>query len=225
MRLKNNSRKGNLMKLITSLLGSLALTFVVSAVAQEESPAPSPEAKAPAAAQETAAPAAAAPEAKATESPTTAPPEQKKEAPSKPAAAKSPSAAAAAPSGKRMTVEAALKDNENRWEAASAKHDTATIGSMVADDFIGVYLDGKITSRSGVIGEAKKDRDTYTSAVNEKLTVRSYGPNVAVVVGTAHEKGTGKDAKPFDRKLRFTDTWVERNGRWQCVASQVMKVQ
>jgi ketosteroid isomerase-like protein len=47
---------------------------------------------------------------------------------------------------------------------------------------------------------------------------------VAVVVGTAHEKGTGKDGKAFDRKLRFTDTWVERGGQWQCVASQLMKL-
>jgi len=60
--------------------------------------------------------------------------------------------------------------------------------------------------------------------VNEKLAVHTYGPNVAVVVGTAHVKGTGRDAKPFDRKFRSTDTWMERSGRWQCVASQVMKL-
>jgi len=123
-----------------------------------------------------------------------------------------------------MSVEAALKDNENRWEAAIAKHDTATVGPMVADDYVGVYFDGKVMTRSGVIAESKKDRDTYKSAVNEKLAVHTYGPNVAVVVGTAHEKGTGKDGQPFDRKFRFTDTWVDRGGRWQCVASQIMKL-
>ena len=54
--------------------------------------------------------------------------------------------------------------------------------------------------------------------------MHNFGPNIAVVVGTAHEKGTGKDGKAFDRTFRFTDTWVERNGQWQCVASQVMKL-
>jgi ketosteroid isomerase-like protein len=215
------------MKLITSLLGSVALTFVTAALAQEESPAASPEEKAPTAVQETAAPTPAAPETKATESPAAAPTAEKKETPSK-AAEKSASPAAAkaagAHFGKKMSVEAALKDSENRWEAAIASHDAVTIGSMVADDFVGVYHDGKIMSRSGVIAETKKDRDTYKSAANEKLAVHTYGPNVAVVVGTAHEKGTGKDGKPFDRKFRFTDTWVERGGRWQCVASQVMKL-
>jgi ketosteroid isomerase-like protein len=208
------------MKLITSLLGIVALTFVTSALAQEESPSASPEpnASTTATAPEAPAPApSAAPETRATATPTEQPGAQKKE---KPAAAKT----AAAPSGRKMSVEAALKDNENRWEAAIAKHDMVIIGSMAADDFAGVNFDGKVMSRSGLIAESKKDRDTYKSAVNEKLAVHTYGPDVAVVVGTAHEKGTGKDGQPFDRKFRFTDTWVERNGRWQCVASQIMKL-
>jgi ketosteroid isomerase-like protein len=206
------------MKLITSLLGIVALTFVTSALAQEESPSASPEPNASTTAPETPAPApSAAPETRATATPTEQPGAQKKE---KPAAAKT----AAAPSGGKMSAEAALKDNENRWEAAIAKHDMVIIGSMAADDFAGVNFDGKVMSRSGLIAESKKDRDTYKSAVNEKLAVHTYGPNVAVVVGTAHEKGTGKDGQPFDRKFRFTDTWVERNGRWQCVASQIMKL-
>jgi len=37
--------------------------------------------------------------------------------------------------------------------------------------------------------------NTYKSAVNEKLAVHSYGPNVAVVIGTTHEKGQAKTAK------------------------------
>ena len=207
------------MKLMTSLLGILALTFVTSAVAQEESPSAPPEQSTSTTTPAPEAPAptpSASPETRATAMPTEQPSAQKKE---KPAAAKT----APAPSGK-MSVEAALKDNENRWEAAIAKHDMVIIGSMAADDFAGVNFDGKVMSRSGLIAESKKDRDTYKSAVNERLAVHTYGPNVAVIVGTAHEKGTGKDSQPFDRKFRFTDTWVERNGRWQCVASQVMKL-
>ena len=95
---------------------------------------------------------------------------------------------------------------------------------MVANDFVGVYWDGKVMNRSGVISSFKKDKDTYKSARNESLKVHSFGPNIAIVVGTAREKGSGKDGKAFDRTFRFTDTWVERNGQWQCVASQVMKL-
>ena len=126
--------------------------------------------------------------------------------------------------GKKMSVETALKDNENRWEASFASHDPSVSQPMMANDFVSVYWDGKMMNKSEVLSQIKKDKETYKSAVNEKLAVHMFGKNVAVVIGTAHEKGTSKDGKAFDRQLRFTDTWVERNGQWQCVASQVMKI-
>ena len=114
--------------------------------------------------------------------------------------------------GKKMSVPGALKDNENRWSAALAKHDTATIESMVAADFIGVNSTGKVQNRRAMLAEVKSDKDTYTSAKAEKLDVHMYGSSVAVVVGMANEKGTGKDGKAFDRTYRFTDTWMDRGG-------------
>ncbi len=215
------------MKLITSLIGISALGVVTLALAQEETASPAPEDRSSTTVEETPTPAPKATTA-------TTPPEQraaqKKEKPAAPAATQkparlpqSPSSAAAAPS-KKTGVEATLKDNENRWEASYAAHDSSVAQSLVASDFNGVYWDGRVMGKAGVISEIKKDKDTYKSAVNEKLAVHSYGPGVAVVVGTAHEKGTTKDGKPFDRTFRFTDTWVQRGGQWQCVASQVMKI-
>jgi len=215
------------MKLITSLIGISALGVVTLALAQEETASPAPEDRSSTTVEETPTPAPKATTA-------TTPPEQraaqKKEKPAAPAATQkparlpqSPSSAAAAPS-KKMGVEATLKDNENRWEASYAAHDSSVAQSLVASDFNGVYWDGRVMGKAGVISEIKKDKDTYKSAVNEKLAVHSYGPGVAVVVGTAHEKGTTKDGKPFDRTFRFTDTWVQRGGQWQCAASQVMKI-
>ena len=113
---------------------------------------------------------------------------------------------------------------ENKWEAAYGSHDYSVAQSLLADDFIGVYWNGKVLKKSSVVSEMKRDKDTYKSAVNQRLIVRQYGPGVAVVVGTAREKGTTKEGKAFDRTFRFTDTWVERKGGWQCVASQVMKL-
>src|SRR6266852_6280456 len=206
------------MKLITSLIGISALGVVTLALAQEEAASPAPEDRPSTTVEETPTPAPKATTA-------TTPPEQraaqKKEKPAR--LPQSPSSAAAAPS-RKGTVEATLKDNENRWEASYAAHDSSVAQSFVASDFNGVYWDGRMMSKSGVISEIKKDKDTYKSAANEKLTVRSYGPGVAVVIGTAHEKGTTRDGKPFDRTFRFTDTWVKRGGQWQCVASHVMKI-
>jgi ketosteroid isomerase-like protein len=216
------------MKSIIAFLAIASLSCVASTFAQEESPSPATKEQPASATVEETPGATAASETKPTAAPeekaAAASPAMEKKA-TKPATTpeKAASSAAAKPA-KKLSVEAALKENENRWETAYGSHDTSVAESMVASDFVGVYWDGKLMSKSGSISEMKKDTDTYKSAMNEKLAVHSYGPNVAVVVGTAREKGTGKDGKAFDRTFRFTDTWVERNGQWQCVASQVMKL-
>src|SRR5205814_2783289 len=91
-------------------------------------------------------------------------------------------------------------------------------------DFDGISTQGKYLEKPNMLAEYKKDKDTYKSAKNERLNVKSFGPNVTVVTGRAREKGTGKDGKVFDRTFLFTDTWILRNGQWQCVASQISKV-
>ena len=204
------------MKLIKSLVGVVVLSFVTSAFAQqEETTSPAPKEKASATVQETPTP---SPQTKTTK-PAEQPAVQKKEKPAATAPQTAASPAAAAP-GKKMSAEATLKDNENRWSGAIAKHDTATIESMAAADFVGVSSKGKVQSRRAMLADVKGDKDTYTSAKAEKLAVHMYGSGVAVVVGISNQKGSGKDGQAFDRTYRFTDTWMDRGGNWQCIASQ-----
>jgi ketosteroid isomerase-like protein len=126
---------------------------------------------------------------------------------------------------KGTSVEAAVKALEESWEAAIMKHDTKPIEEVVASDFAGVGHDGKLLNKAGLLQEqVKSNHDTYTSASLSHVIVRPYGSNVAVVIGDAREKGTDKDGKAFDRTYRFTDTWVERNGKWECVGEQVAQV-
>jgi ketosteroid isomerase-like protein len=217
------------MRLLTPLIAVTALALNTSAFAQEEEATATPmeeqpattieETPAPAPAIETTPMATERPAPPAAMSPT---PKAEKSAAASPAAKAASSAPTPATTGKKMSVQAALKDNENRWAAAAIKHDVASVEPMVADDFIGVNSKGKIQSRRAMLSEMKGDKDTYSSTKNEKLDVHTYGKDVAVVVGTYREKGTGKDGKAFDRKYRFTDTWVQRNGQWKCVAGQSM---
>src|SRR6266567_4480643 len=186
-----------IMRLITSLIGIAGLSFAILAVAQEQQTAsPAPEEKPSTTVEQATAP---SPETTTTAKAPEQTPAQQKEKPAAPAAnqkrpvaAKAPSSPATAPS-KNMSVEATLKNNENRWEASYGAHDSSVAQSFVANDFAGVYWDGRVMNKS-------------------------------VVIGTAHEKGTTKDGKPFDRAFRFTDTWMQRGGQWQCVASHVMKI-
>ena len=223
------------MKIIISLLTSV---FLASwAIAQEESPAPS-ESTAPTSEEKASATVETTPPEE-----TVAPAGQKKEEPlttpspaaaaakpaaataAKPATATKPAAAAApAATGKNLTGEAAIKDMENKWEASVPTHNYSMVEGYVSADFMGVSSKSKFVNRSQMLSEYKGDKDTYKSAKNEKLNVRMYGKDVAVVTGRAREVGTGKDGKAFDRTFLFTDTWMMRGGKWQCVASQSTKI-
>ena len=191
----------------------LALTaFVLAAApfaraqrAQEEAaPAPAPEATAPEKSESTAEPTEAASPAKTTSASTN----------SSPSAAVMPT--------KKSTVEATLKDIEDKWEASFMSHDPSVAKAYLGADYRGVSSKGKVMSKSSLLAEIKKDTDTYTSAKNGKMDVRVYGSHFAVVMGTSAEVGKGKDGKAFKRSFRWTDAWVDRDGKWQCVASQSM---
>jgi ketosteroid isomerase-like protein len=115
-----------------------------------------------------------------------------------------------------------LKAFEQSWESSYLTHDTTIVEKLVADDFVGTSSSGKLGTKATMIAEAKKDTNVYTTADSGDMTVHSFGSNVAVVTGIARESGKDKSGKAFSHAYRFTDTWVERNGEWQCVAAQAM---
>jgi ketosteroid isomerase-like protein len=125
---------------------------------------------------------------------------------------------------KKSTPEATLRDIEDKWEASIMSHDPAVAQAYLGNDYRGVSSKGKVMSKSSLLAEIKKDTDTYTSTKNGNLDVRVYGGHFAVVMGTSTEVGKAKDGKSFKRSFRWTDAWVERDGKWQCVASQAMLV-
>ncbi len=117
---------------------------------------------------------------------------------------------------------AKLKELEQSWEGSLLTHDAAVIERIVADDFVGISSSGKIGNKATLLSEARTDKSVYKSAVSEEISVHSFGPNVAVVTGIARETGKNAAGKSFSHAYRFTDTWVERNGEWQCVAAHAM---
>jgi hypothetical protein len=77
-------------------------------------------------------------------------------------------------------------------EASIPNHDTAAV-SLWSHLTSPAFLQNKFTNKSA-LQELKIDKDTYTSA-DEKLNVHIYGPNVAVITGSAREKGRPKMAR------------------------------
>jgi ketosteroid isomerase-like protein len=218
------------MKFFALLLALAALGLAAPAFAQDETPAP--EEKTSATVEETQAPSAEVSVPAKLKSPAKSstkekaatdatPSAQKKEAP---AAAAKKSAPAAASTSDKGSPESNVKRLEQEWEGAVMKHDVAFLEARVADDYIGCSGRGKKLSKAAMIKEFKSDTDKYSSAKNTGVSVRAFGDNVAVATGTAKEIGKDKDGKAFNRTFAWTDTWMLRNGKWQCIGSQTMLV-
>lgn len=117
----------------------------------------------------------------------------------------------------RSNTEGKLIAMENAWNAAQREHDTKALDALVADTFINTEWDGTVENKAEFLQSIKDPSMKLTTLTNDKVSVFMYG-NTAVVVGAYHAKGT-KSGKPYEANGRFTDTWVQLNGKWQCVAS------
>ena len=57
----------------------------------------------------------------------------------------------------------------------------------------------------------------------ESITVHLHGPQLAIATGVFEAKG-GEAGKRYVRRERFVDTWVYKNGKWVCVATNAIPV-
>lgn len=117
-----------------------------------------------------------------------------------------------------------LRNLEDKWERSIVEHDSRVVSDLVADDFVGTGSNGKVGGKATLIREAKKDKNTYESARARHMSVRGYGSDVAIVTGVATEVGKTPEGRGFEHTYRFTDTWMRRRGKWQCIASHAMLV-
>ncbi len=106
---------------------------------------------------------------------------------------------------------------ENAWNQAELQHDPGALDQILTDDFVITEPDSTLQTKKEHMAFTKDKSYHYDLLVSEDFRIKVYG-TVGVVTGTYHEKGKYK-GKTFDRRGRFTDTWIKLNGTWHCVAS------
>ncbi len=132
-------------------------------------------------------------------------------------------AASSAFAQNRSAEESKLLAMENAWNVAQKEHDAKALEALVADTFLNTDYDGTVSNKAQFLADAKDMSYKLESVGNTDVSVFMYG-NSAVVAGTYRTVGTHK-GKPFDSHGRFTDTWVQINGKWLCVASATTHIQ
>lgn len=109
---------------------------------------------------------------------------------------------------------------EMDWSEADKKGDTAWFERNFANDYFGISsLTGKLNTKADDVAEIKSRKEVYDSAVASDMRVRVEG-NTGVVTGIYHLKGKDDKGQPFDRRIRFTDIYLKKDGRWQVIGSQ-----
>lgn len=116
----------------------------------------------------------------------------------------------------RAGAERALLALEDGWARALVKRDTATFRRLLAPRF--VYTENADVMNADDVIRAVVGSDTVTWAGNEDMKVHDFG-STAVVTGILGMKGRGKSGA-FNRRYRFTDTWMKQGGTWRIVAAQ-----
>jgi ketosteroid isomerase-like protein len=119
-------------------------------------------------------------------------------------------------------VEQQIKDLEKEWNDATLKHDVEALGRTLADDVVDIGDTGQVQTKAQDLADLKSGEPKLESSSVEDMKVRVFG-NVAVVNGHYTEKGTYK-GKDISGEGRFTDVFVKRQGRWQCVSTQGTRI-
>ncbi|MGH7554242.1 MAG: nuclear transport factor 2 family protein, partial [Longimicrobiales bacterium] len=103
---------------------------------------------------------------------------------------------------------------ERDWADADVRKDGGWYARNLADDatFVGAGT-GVMQTKAEVIASLQTDKSVTDSIELSELNVRIDG-NMAIVTGVSRVKGRNEQGAPFERRVRWTDTFVKREGRW-----------
>lgn len=122
------------------------------------------------------------------------------------------SAAHAAPCPAARHDQAALIEAEQRWAQTLEHRDAATLACILAEEFEDADPSGAVSDRATVLARTQKNPGSPHKL--SELHAHVYG-DVGYVRGLA--TALSADGRPR-AIVRFTDIYVYRDGRWQCVA-------
>jgi ketosteroid isomerase-like protein len=120
-------------------------------------------------------------------------------------------------------VESRIIAMEKAWNQAYKLRDKKALDEILDDAIVLVNDDGSLQTKavflSGINTAAPSEEQQVSP---ESITVHAFG-NVAISTGVFATKGIEK-GKPYVRRDRFVDTWVNKSGKWTCVAASATTV-
>jgi hypothetical protein len=106
-------------------------------------------------------------------------------------------------------------ESESDLAESTVTNDVGVLERILADDFVGVDVDGSHYSKADGIKDYRTHPSEFVFNHLTEVEIRFYG-NAAVAQGNwGWKKKDGTTGK-----FVWTDTWIERGGKWQIVAGE-----
>ena len=119
-----------------------------------------------------------------------------------------------------VTQEQILK-LEKDFGQAIIKNDPDAIGRFLTDDWIIIDPDGGIIDKSSFLAVIRSGALSHQAMDSEDVRVLIHGDAAAVTaLTTTKGKYMGQE---FTSQERATDMFVKKDGRWQCIVSQLTR--
>jgi len=118
--------------------------------------------------------------------------------------------------------EQALYQLERDWADASMKKDAGALDRILAADFVG-HDESATRNKQQTLNSLKSDPTQIESGALSEMKAVVFG-DTAVVHGLWTQKSSSR-GKDTSGRNRWTDTFVKRDGRWQCVGSYSVQVE
>jgi ketosteroid isomerase-like protein len=115
---------------------------------------------------------------------------------------------------------------EGAWNQAYKSGDAKALDAILDNGIVLVNDDGSVQTKAEFLASVKP-AGTQTSSQEqqvapESMSVHVFG-NTAIATGIFRAKGV-EGGKSYVRRERFIDTWIYKNGRWICVATDATPI-
>jgi ketosteroid isomerase-like protein len=111
---------------------------------------------------------------------------------------------------------------EKAWNQAYKIGDTKALDALLDDAIVLVNDDGSVQSKKEFLASLHAANAQEQQVAPESMSVRVFG-NTAIATGVLKVKGV-ENGKQYTRREQFVDTWVNKGGKWVCVATDATPV-
>src|ERR1700726_173212 len=111
---------------------------------------------------------------------------------------------------------------EKAWNQAYKSGDTKALAAILDNSLVLVEDDGSLKTKSEFLASVKSSSGNEEQVAPESLSVRVFG-NTAIAIGVIAVKES-KGGKLVTHRERFIDTWIKREGKWICIATDATPI-